>query len=291
MKLPRQIDLLNLFAPRYGTEVTRDVAYGPAPYHRLDIYRPAQAGRRALPVVIFFYGGSWQSGARGDYRFVGAALARLGLIVAVPDYRLYPDVRYPDFLHDAALATAWVIGQIGDYGGDARSVFVAGHSAGAYLALMLALDGSYLTGAGSDRGVLAGAIGLAGPYDFLPITGAVYRRIFGGAADLIRTQPIAHVDGDAPPTLLLSGARDRLVAPANTASLAARLRAAGASVDTRIYPGVGHIRLLLATLPPLSLGTPVLGDIARFISGVMATRAIADPVGRRPDMAGRDNPG
>ncbi len=290
MRLPNQIDLLNALAPRYGTAVTRDVVYGPNPYHRLDIYRPARQ-RKSLPVVIFFYGGSWQSGARAEYRFVGAALARLGLIVVIPDYRVYPDVRYPDFIHDAAKATAWVIDQIGDYGGDPRSVFVAGHSAGAYLAMMLALAGSYLAGAKSDRALLAGAIGLAGPYDFLPITGPIYRKIFGHAADLIDTQPIAHVDAGAPPVLLLTGALDRLVAPANTASLGAKLRAAGASVDTKIYPGIGHIRLLLATLPPLTLATPVLADVAGFIARTMQARAVAEPVAPRRDMAGRTNPG
>jgi acetyl esterase/lipase len=290
MKLPSQIDILNTFAPRYGTAVTRDVVYGPNPYHRLDIYRPAHQ-RKSLPVVIFFYGGSWQSGARAEYRFVGAALARRGLIAVIPDYRLYPNVRYPDFIHDAAKATAWVINQIGDYGGDPQSVFVGGHSAGAYLAMMLALDGAYLASAKSNRALLAGAIGLAGPYDFLPITGPVYRKIFGSAADLVDTQPIAHVDESAPPILLLTGARDRLVEPANTASLGAKLRAAGASVDTRIYPNIGHIRLLLATLPPLSLATPVLADIASFIARIVRARAVVKPVAPRRDMAGRANPG
>lgn len=289
MKPPSQIDLLNALAPRYGTTVKRDVAYGPNPYHRLDVYRPVRTAGN-LPVVIFFYGGSWQSGARSDYRFVGAALARLGLTVAIPDYRLYPDVHYPDFIHDAARATAWVIDNAGDYGGDPQAVFVAGHSAGAYLAMMLALAADYLAAAHSDRALLAGAIGIAGPYDFLPITGPVYRKIFGAAADLAKTQPIAHVDHAAPPILLLTGARDRLVAPANTASLAATLRAAGASVDTRIYPSIGHIRILLATLPPLSLIVPVLADIAGFIARTRESRRQADPVAPRPDMAGRRNP-
>ncbi|MCW8306372.1 alpha/beta hydrolase [Acidiphilium sp. PA] len=289
MKLPSQIDLLNAYAPRYGTALTRDVVYGPNPYHRLDIYRPARQ-RGPLPVVVFFYGGSWQSGARAEYRFVGAALARRGLIVVVPDYRLYPDVRYPDFIHDAAQATAWVLGEIAAYGGNPEAVFVAGHSAGAYLAMMLALAPVYLAGAKSDRRLLAGAIGLAGPYDFLPITGPVYRKIFGQAADLVDTQPIAHVDAEAPPCLLLTGAQDRLVAPANTASLAAALRAAGASVDTRVYPGIGHIRLLLSTVPPLNLATPVLADIRAFVTQTVQAR-LAAAAARPRDMAGRANPG
>jgi len=290
MKLPSQIDLLNAIAPRYGTAVTRDVVYGPNPYHRLDIYRPVRQ-RRALPVVVFFYGGSWQSGARADYRFIGAALARLGLIVVVPDYRLYPDVRYPDFIHDAAKATAWVLGNIRDYGGAADAVFVAGHSAGAYLAMMLALAPAYLAAARSDRAALAGAIGMAGPYDFLPITGPVYRKIFGAAADLAATQPIAHVDAEAPPCLLLTGAKDRLVLPSNTASLAAKLRAAGAVVETRIYPGIGHIRILLACLPPLRFTIPLLDDIGSFIRQTVEMRQRVEPVGARRDMAGRTNPG
>lgn len=295
MKLPQPIDVLNYLVPRFGTDATRNVAYGPDPRHRIDIYQPGRpdfgAARRPLPVVVFFYGGSWQTGSRAEYRFLGTALARLGLIVAIADYRLYPAAHYPDFIEDAAQATAFMLRNADSYGGDPRSVFLAGHSAGAYIALMLALNPAYLAAAGSDRALLAGAIGLSGPYDFLPITGPIYRKIFGTSADLIENQPIAHVDAEAPPTLLLTGARDKLVAPANTTSLAAKLRTAGASVDTRVYPSLGHIRILLSILPPLSLLVPVSHDIRDFITRTLHDHAEAAHPAPKADMAGRRHPG
>lgn len=288
--LPSRIDLLNAIAPRHGASVVRGLAYGPDPCHLLDIYRPARQ-HQALPVVIFFHGGSWQSGERSDYRFVGAALTRLGLIAAIADYRLYPAVRYPVFIQDAARATAWIARDIDGYGGDPRAVFVAGHSAGAYLALMLALAPGYLAEAGYDRTLLAGAIGLAGPYDFLPLTGPTYKKIFAPEPDLASTQPITHADQAAPPCLLLTGARDRSVAPANTTALAAKLRAAGAVVDTRIYPRIGHARILLSVLAWPGLSAPVPGDIVSFITRTLESEARVDRLAQSRDMAGRANPG
>ncbi len=291
-RLPSPTDLLDRIVPRFDTASIGGIAYGEGPRHRLDIHRPASPLTRTLPVVVFFYGGSWQSGARGDYAFVGRALARLGLVVAIPDYRLYPEVRYPDFIHDAARATAFVRRNAVQFGGDGRAVFVAGHSAGAYLAMMLALKGDYLAAAGSDAGSLAGAIGLAGPYDFLPMTGPVYRRIFDRFADDPLCQPISHASAAAPPSLLVTGARDRLVAPANTAALAARLREAGAVVDTRVYERVSHVGLLLSVLPSFGLLPPVWREIAAFIGRVAPPPGGArDDGGRAADMAGRLHPG
>lgn len=292
MKMLRPIEMLNRVTPGFGTVVARDVMYGPDPRHLLDVYRPGNIqSDTALPVVVFFYGGAWQSGERGEYKFLGHALARLGLVVAVADYRLYPDAHYPDFIHDAAKATAFMLRSASAFGGDPRAVFVAGHSAGAYLALMVALAEDYLAREHLGRSALAGAIGLAGPYDFLPITGPVYRRIFGRSADDVQTQPITHADSAAPPTLLLTGARDQQVAPANTAALATRLREAGATVDTRVYPGIGHILILLSVLPSFGLLPPVWRDIHDFIARTMAVEQEPGPQDRRADMAGRSHPG
>jgi acetyl esterase/lipase len=292
-KLPSSSDLLNALTPRGSVRERRDIAYGPHPRQQIDIYLPASAKNpltSPLPVVIFFYGGSWRSGARAEYRFVGRQLARQGYIVAVPDYRLYPEVRYPDFIDDAAMATAKIAEVIPSEGGDPSAIFTAGHSAGAYLALMLALAPDYLAAAGYDRGKLAGAIGLAGPYDFLPITGPTYKLIFAPAPDLVRTQPIAHVDPGAPPCLLLQGARDTLVAPKNTASLSSLLRAAGTMVQSRIYPNIGHITILLALLPWFAWRAPVMADINAFIDEVRAADLSlrADPA---HDLAGRTGSG
>ncbi len=267
-------DLLNATIPRSGLTIVHDVAYGPAARQKLDFYRPERAG--PAPVIVFFYGGSWNSGSKSTYPFVAATLARRGNVVVVPDYRLYPDVRYPVFLQDCARAVAWTAAHLAQLGGDPARLFVMGHSAGAYNAVMLGLDAQLLADAGSSRSTLAGVIGLAGPYDFLPMTGPVVRAVFAPAGDGPETQPINHVDGHAPPMLLLAGAADQTVRPRNTTSLAERLRAAHGSVETAIYPGVGHIGLVIAIAPLFQGKAPVLADIESFVRAASADRPVSN---------------
>ena len=254
--------LLNATIPLGGLQITRGVAYGPGARETLDIYRP---GTRAAPVVVFFYGGSWDSGSKADYPFVAATLARRGNVVIVPDYRLYPKVRYPAFLQDCARAVAWTGAHMAQIGGDPGRLFLMGHSAGAYNAVMLGLNPRLLADAGFDRGRLAGVIGLAGPYDFLPMTGPVVRAVFAPAGDGPETQPVNHVDGHAPPMLLLAGSADETVRPRNTEALAARIRHSHGTVDAKIYPGIGHIGLVIAIAPLFRGKAPVLADIEAFI--------------------------
>ena len=258
-------DLLNATVPLGGLLVTRDVAYGPEPRERLDIYRPKHVTR--APVIVFFYGGSWNSGSKADYPFVAATLARRGNVVVVPDYRLYPQVRYPAFLQDCARAVAWIGGHMTEIGGDPARLFVMGHSAGAYNAVMIGLDARLLADAGFSRDGLAGVIGLAGPYDFLPMTGPVVRAVFAPAGDGQETQPVNHVDGHAPPMLLLAGSADETVRPRNTLSLADRIQGSHGVADAKIYPGVGHIGLVIAIAPLFQGKAPVLADIEAFVRG------------------------
>ena len=255
--------LLNATISRAGLTVTHDVTYGPHARETLDIYRPATSG--PAPVIVFFYGGAWNSGSKATYPFVAATLARRGNIVVVPDYRLYPEVRYPAFLQDCAQAVSWTASHMTQIGGDPRRLFLMGHSAGAYNAVMLGLDQRYLTGAGYDRSKLAGVIGLAGPYDFLPMTGDNERKVFAPADDGPQTQPITYADGHAPPLLLLAGDADDTVRPRNTLSLAERIRSSGGSVQTHIYPGVGHIGLVIAIAPLFQGRAPVLNDVEAFV--------------------------
>jgi acetyl esterase/lipase len=187
--LPRPIDLINKSVGLAGVKVTRGIAYGPNPRQMLDIYAPVRAAN--LPVVVFFYGGSWQSGDRADYAFVAALLAAKKFVVVVPDYRVYPEATYPAFVEDCTGAVEWVTGRIGPYGGDAACVFAMGHSAGAYNAVMLALS--------PEAPDIAGVIGLAGPYDFLPLKDPVLKTIFAGASDIRDTQPITHAHGACGP--------------------------------------------------------------------------------------------
>src|SRR5262245_7234212 len=256
--------LLNITAPRWGYRVDRAIAYGPEPRHRMDLYRPK--GMSALaPAVLFFYGGAFISGHRREYRFIGEALASRGIIVGIPDYCLYPKHRFPDFVEDGAKAFAFVHRMLPNWGGDPKRLFVAGHSAGGYIAVRLASNPRYLSEAGSDLSCLAGAIGIAGAYDFLPITNPTRIEIFGGT-DRVETQPIHFVDGQRPPMLLLTGERDVNVLPRNTQNMAARLPACGSEVEEIVYSRIDHFRIILALAPLFRWIVPTRADIARFIA-------------------------
>jgi len=259
------VTLLNSTISTSGLIISRDLAYGTDPRQTLDVYRPlAPAG--ALPVVVFFYGGSWQTGSRTDYLFAAAALARLGLVVVVPDYRVYPAVRYPAFIDDSARAVVWTERNIASYGGDPHDLFLMGHSAGAYNVMMLALDSHYLTSAGADPNDIRATIGLSGPYDFLPLTEPDIQAVFSSEPDLKLTQPITYADGHNKPILLLQGDADTTVYPRNTTALAAKIRAGGGPVEEKFYPGIGHVGMMLAFTPWFRGRAPVLADISTFIA-------------------------
>ncbi len=254
------VQVLNGLAPFRLLE--KGVPYGEGPRRTLDIYGPNKPGPH--PVVVFLYGGGWDSGSKDIYAFVGGPLAANGFVAVIPDYRLYPEVRFPGFLQDCAAAVAWTRASIGRYGG-AGPVFVMGHSAGAYNAAMVGLDGQWLGGAGLSRADLRGVIGLAGPYDFLPLHSEELKAIFGPQDQLARTQPINFVDGHAPPMLLLAGADDSTVDPGNTARLAARIRSAGGVAEERLYPGIGHLELIGSIGQPLRFLAPTLRDCLAFM--------------------------
>ena len=246
-----------------------DIAYGPRARHRLDVYKPERSGPVKRPAVIFFYGGSWRNGNRADYRFVGQALARRGIVTIIPDYRVYPQAKFPDFMHDAAKAVRWVSENAGTLGVDTGRISVAGHSAGAHLAATLALDPRYLAAEGLQRNRIAGVIGIAGPYAFNPLAFKSTRPVFEGTGDIDNARPAAlaaaYDPGAAAPTLpaftLLHGAEDTTVLPKNSDALAEALRAVGARVRHSVYPDIGHYRILLAFYPAFRSTAPVLEDV------------------------------
>jgi acetyl esterase/lipase len=244
----------------------RGIAYGEGERRALDVYAPADV--RDAPVVVFFYGGSWRGGSRADYAFVGHALAARGIVTVIPDYRVYPDVTYPDFLTDSAQAVAWALRAVGEYGGDAQRLFVMGHSAGAYNAAMLALDARWLEVAGSSPDALTGWIGLAGPYEFLPIINPSVKPVFHHPDTPPDSQPIVHASADSPPALLISAAEDLLVDPQrNTGAMAARLREASVPVTERYFDRVGHSTLIGSLSPPLRGFAPTLEEVVGFVEG------------------------
>ena len=260
------LGIINGLAPDHL--VARSIAYGEGPRRSLDVYAPARhpAPDASHPMVLFLYGGGWDTGNKAMYRFVGDALAALGFVVVIPDYRLYPEVSYPDFLQDCAQALAWTRRHGYRFGAATAPPYLLGHSAGAYNAAMLALDPRWLGAAGLVPKLdLSGMVGLAGPYDFLPLDSDELRRIFAPGRPLDTTQPIAHVDGRNPPMLLLAGAADRVVRPSNTLRLARRVRRAGGVVEVRIYPGLDHVEIIGAFAGPLRFLAPSLRDCASFM--------------------------
>lgn len=245
------------------------VAYGNLARQRLDVYVP-QAAQPGRPLLVFFYGGAWDSGSRSAYRFVGTALAELGYVTVVPDYRLYPAVKFPAFIDDGAQAVAWAQRHAADYGADPRRVVLLGHSAGAHLAAMLAIDAQYLQRAGVDPASVAGFVALSGPHDLRPDT-AVLNSIFAAPYSPQDWQVIPRVRGPAPPALLLHGATDRRVWPRASELLAQALRAAGSDVTLKVYPHCNHVCTVAALSVPARHQAPVLADIQDFLQGLPAT--------------------
>ncbi len=283
------VAVLNALAPTAGITETTDVRYAPGDRHELDIYAPS-VRTGPVPVVVFIYGGGWKDGDKAEYRFVAAALAAQGFLTVVPDYRLFPEVRFPAFLQDNAAAVAWTKAHVAAYGGDPDRMFLMGHSAGAYNVAMLTLDKQWLAADGLDPDRdITGMIGLAGPYDFLPLHDPELEDIFAPAGDLRLTQPITFARGDAPPMFLAAGTADTTVLPRNTQHLAAAVRQDGGQVEERLYPGVNHTKIIGAMAGVLRWLAPSLGDVTGYLNGVLQQRAAgegAHPVlraaGRRP---------
>lgn len=249
--------IFNALVPKDGESrlAASDIAYGPDARQRLDIYVPE--GQGPFPVILFVYGGSWDSGSKSDYGFVGRALASRGFIVAIADYRLVPQVRYPVFVDDVAQSITWLIGHAGEFGGDPGRLFAMGHSAGAYN-LVQAILRNHLSAK------VKAMAALAGPFDFLPLDSPKSIAAFSGLPDLHETQPVNGNLAAAPPLLLLHGSADQTVRIRNSQSLQAAWAKAGRPAELKIYEGVGHAGIMLALSTVLRGRAPVLDDAVAF---------------------------
>jgi acetyl esterase/lipase len=262
--------VVNARQPSAGTMAHQNIVFDATDGLSLDVYAPPNA--RNAPVVVFFYGGSWKSGKRQWYRWVGEALAAQGIVTVVPDYRQWPKVRLDGFMRDGAEAVRWAHDHAGDFGGDPTHLFVMGHSAGGHIAALLATDARWLGAVGMKPRDLSGFIGLAGPYDFLPLTNDDFIDMFGQTAEQqARSQPVNFVEGDEPPALLLQGETDNTVKPSNALSLQRHYEARGEHVEVKLYPDTGHMGVLFG------LGTgkhkaPVLRDVVTFVRKQSETR-------------------
>jgi len=255
--------IANIPAAFSDVKVTRDLAYASPAGSKLDLYVPKGAGQDPLPVIVFLYGGRWTYGAKNQYAFAADALAQEGFIVAVPNYRKYPNVKFPVFVEDAADALAWVHDNIASHGGDSTRIFLVGHSAGAHIGALLAADPKYLAAHGKSRSIVTAFAGLAGPYDFTPESDDL-KDMFGPPERYDQMRVTAFIDGGQPPMLLLHGEKDETVRLYNLERLASAIKAKGGSVETKLYPGVDHIQIVGALTVFLRNKAPVKDDVVRF---------------------------
>jgi acetyl esterase/lipase len=259
------VKVLNSLIPTNGYHIKTNTPYGSLARQQLDIYIPKHPSSVPMPVVVFFYGGSWDSGNKEDYLFAAEAFSSRGYLTVVPNYRVYPQVKFPELMHDPASAAKWVKTHIAGYGGDPNNIFLVGHSAGAHLLTMLALNSSYLNEVALKPSDFHGYIGLAGPYDFLPLKSARLKEIFGPENDQWKSQPIRYVDGSNPPLLLLVGLKDDIVWPRNTFNLAKEIRQQGGAVHTIEFPDYGHIDMVAKLAKPLRGKSKLLAEIDYFM--------------------------
>lgn len=250
---------------------SRHVPYGPLPRQKLDIYRPKNGDVKAA--ILYLYGGGWVSGARWYYRLFGRAMAARGYAVVVPDYQLYPAATFPTFVNDAALAFNWLHEHAAELGANSSRIFVMGHSAGAHISTLLALDPTYLGAYGLKTTAIKGVIGLAGPYTMDPLKWTGVMDIFATSRETPHAaRPIKLAKADAPPMLLLHGAKDRIVGSNASLNLAAALTAAGSSAEAKVYPKIGHFEIFAAYLWGWRWRAPVLKDTEAFFEARLKAR-------------------
>lgn len=268
------LDRADAFFTGSAADVSEPIPFGDTREQVLVVAKP-KAQSDPAPVVIFIHGGSWANGYAPDYAFVARNLAAEGYIGVSAGYRLVPGGEFPAMLEDGAKAVRWVIDNIARHGGDPTRIYLKGHSAGAYNAVMLALDAQWLEGEGVPRTAIKGVIGLAGPYDFLPLDSDSTRAAFGGAAQLEKTQPVQFANQAAPPMLLITGDADTTVRPRNSHALARALTGAGQPTEPLVIPDIGHIPIVMA------LSRPFEGD-------GMVKRAVFDFLARQEQAASAD---
>lgn len=255
------LDALNALSPAPEYIQYRELRYAGANEPGLDIYVPTPTSGQPRDVVIFIHGGRWRTGSKDQYRFVADAFAARGYIVILPDFRQFPEADWTGMITRVAQVHRWTETHIERYGGNADRIFLMGHSSGAHLAAMVAFDGRLREAARAP----CGFVGLAGPYDFLPIGDKDVREVFRSAKNPSATQPITFADAGDPAALLLTGSNDSTVEPGNSVRMAEKLADAGVRVETISYPEVGHAGILAALTPLNSGNASVISDSVAFM--------------------------
>lgn len=261
--------LFSTFTPKDGgvRKVAHDVAYGGGPRQTYDVYAPD--GAHDLPLIVFFYGGGWNSGAKGEYGWFAIALAAMGYVVAVPDYRVVPEGVYPIFLEDSAAAVKAIVAHAADYGANGRKLGLAGHSAGAYNAVMLALDPRYLGVDAAGNSPVVACVGISGPYDFYPFDVKESRDAFGQWKTPEETQPIHYARRTNTRFLLEQSRTDTIVGVHNAVNLDRKLEAAGTACTLKLYDGLSHTDTAAAFSVPFRGKGPLYADAKAFLKAAL----------------------
>jgi acetyl esterase/lipase len=265
---PNQLDYLDRFWPGQNDaeKLASDITFDESSDQKLNIWGVnAPSVQHKKPVLVFFYGGGWANGDRDHYGFAARAYANRGFIVVLPDYRKVPNVHFPVFNQDAATAVRWVHDNIARYGGDPDQIVLAGHSAGAYIAMMLTLDRSYLMAAGVKPSIIRGTVGLSGPYDFYPYDSRRSINAMNHWPRPLETQPIAFARKDTPPIMIITGTADDTVKPRNAILLSRKLHELGAPVTFQAYNDLNHEDVVMALSKPFRNKAPVLQESADFL--------------------------
>ena len=258
--------------------LSSNIPYDTGARHLLDVYRPRDVGDTPVPVIVFLYGGRWQTGAKDEYKLAGDAITRRGYVAVIPDYRLAPQVKFPAWIDDAAHALRWVHDSIANYGGDRTQIFVVGHSAGAHTATVLSLDDRYLLHAGVQPEVVRGYVSMAGPVDTV-WTDPDVQELMGPRDGWPGTYPAQLVSSTQhQPLLLLHGVKDKTVLPGNSTALAGLIKKFGGHACATLYPNLTHSSIVVAFMIPRLPIAKVMDDVQAFVRNPSASPCGANGV-------------
>ena len=224
---------------------------------------PSSAKAEQAPVLVFFYGGRWTDGSKDMYPFVAKPFLDMGYVVVIPDYRKYPDVKFPAFVEDGAQAVAWTLDNVSEYHGDSSRLFIMGHSAGAHIGALISADERYLAKFNHSTQDIKAFAGLSGPYDFVPEEEDL-KDMFGPPDQYPQMTVTNFIEGNEPTMLLLWGEKDELVGQRNIDLLAERVRQKNGAVNTIIYPNMGHVDMVSNLIWFIPSKAPIQRDIANF---------------------------
>ncbi len=264
----KAMSLVSQLVANQNISVQKNISYGPLNRQSLDHYQP-KTGSTQKPILIFYYGGGWESGEKSIYHFIGAELASKGFDVIIPDYRLFPEVKFPKFINDAALAYNWVWQHLAQK--NERPIVLIGHSAGAHIAALMAYDQTYLnkfSSAANPKFKPAGFIGFAGPYAFNPVTWHTTKDIFSTTKNEDLARPVAFINSKSPTSLLFHGEEDTVVKKWNMETLTKALKANKVEVEANLLPGISHIDIMLNIGLPLKQQKNILEKMMKFIKKI-----------------------